>query len=154
MRRLQVCKLFCREMYAKSNLLKIQVIESIQVLKKKILCLFLELLQINVLCLFLDELLRINDDMNNVFLRYERFERYRTGQSGQQPSQPSEPLPSDSMSPPSYDQVGGELTLVLNPPTPIPTCNLWIKMFSRQTSIVCIIGQPRARDFGLCLNQG
>ncbi|CAH1273454.1 TOM1L2 [Branchiostoma lanceolatum] len=29
------------------------------------------------------ELLRINDDLNNVFLRFERFERYRTGKTGQ-----------------------------------------------------------------------
>lgn len=37
------------------------------------------------------ELLRINDDLNNLFVRYDRHERYRQTQAGSQPVSPQQP---------------------------------------------------------------
>jgi hypothetical protein len=74
-----------------------------------------------------NDLLRVNDHLNNVFLRYERFERYRTGQAGQTSTPLSEAIPQDSL-PPSYDQlpampnpkVGNLIDLSDDPAPPAP----------------------------------
>ncbi|XP_059203922.1 TOM1-like protein 2 isoform X2 [Centropristis striata] len=82
-----------------------------------------------------EELLHVNDDLNNIFLRYERYERYRSGRAAQNngmlseatednlidlgPGSPAVVTPriSSSCSPPPHSTAGATASPAHNPTT-------------------------------------
>ncbi|XP_068434118.1 TOM1-like protein 2 isoform X2 [Clinocottus analis] len=80
-----------------------------------------------------EELLHVNDDLNNIFLRYERYERYRSGRAAQNngmlnettednlidlgPGSPAVVTPGISSSPPPKTTAGATASPAHNPTT-------------------------------------
>ncbi|KAM9345615.1 TOM1-like protein 2 [Symphorus nematophorus] len=80
-----------------------------------------------------EELLHVNDDLNNIFLRYERYERYRLGRASQNngmlneatednlidlgPGSPAVVTPRITSSPPPHSSAGATASPAHNPTT-------------------------------------